>query len=417
MGKRIAIAAIGTHGDIRPFVALGRALTAAGHHPVIGAPSDFRSFVEANDIEFFDFGGDMQALLHQSNFDVAMQKNAWGAVLSAAYDGFWLHQNAARTYPDLARGADALIYHMNTTHALDVATKLGIPAIMALFQPLLPTREHAYIAGVGPKLPKFFDALTYAVLSVQQTFYDLPRYLLRPSLGMMPFFRTGFAKAPARGYVPTLHAYPEAVVPRPADWPDNACMTGAWRLDEKPEWQMPADLRAFLDAGEPPIYIGFGSMSFGSSRNEAIIREALDIWGGRAVLAKGWGGLSGAEAPPNAFLLDKAPHDKLFPFMRAVVHHGGAGTALAGLAAGRPGFVVPQFFDQPYWGERVCALGCGPKPVHLRDLTGKSLAEGLSDLAGNAGYAEAARHLGEKLGAENGAENAVKRIETLMDAS
>ena len=88
---------------------------------------------------------------------------------------------------------------MNTTHALDVAGKLGIPAFMALFQPLLPTREHAYIAGIGPKLPKVFDPLTYAVLSVQQTYYDLPRYLLRPALGYFPLFRTGFAKAPHNG--------------------------------------------------------------------------------------------------------------------------------------------------------------------------------------------------------------------------
>ncbi len=417
MGKRIAIAAIGTHGDIRPFVALGRALVAAGHDPVIGAPSDFRPFIEANGVEFFDFGGDMQALLHQSNFDVAMQKNSWGAVLSASYDGFWLHYRAAKTFPELARGADALIYHMNTTFALDVANKLGIPAFMAVFQPLLPTREMAYVARIGPKLPKLFDPLTYLVLSVQQTFYDLPRYLLRPSLGYSPFFRTGFAKAPKKGHVPTLHAYPEAVVPRPADWPDNAYLTGAWQLHERPEWYMPYDLKSFLEAGAPPIYVGFGSMAFGSARNEAIISEALDLWGGRAVLAKGWGGLTGAEVPPNAFVLDKAPHDKLFPLMRAVVHHGGAGTTLAGLTAGRPGFVVPQFFDQHYWGERVHALGCGPEPMRLKHLTGKLLAEGLDDLARNNDYAKAAKRIGKRLGAENGAANAVKRIETLMDAS
>ena len=417
MGKRIAIAAIGTHGDIRPFVALALALNDAGHEAVIGAPSDFRDFIESNGVEFFDFGGNMQALLAQDNFDAAMQRHAWNAVFSASYDGFWLHYNAAKTFPDLARGADALVYHMNTTHALDVANHLGIPAIMALFQPLLPTREHAYVAGVGPKLPKAFDPLTYVSLSVQQTYYDLPRYLLRPSLGNGRFFRTGFAKARGKGYVPTLHAYPEAVVPHPHDWPDNAAITGAWRLHEKPEWQVPADLRAFLDAGEAPIYIGFGSMSFGSARNEAIIREALGLWGGRAVLAKGWGGLTGAEVPPNAFLLDKAPHDLLFPLMRAVVHHGGAGTTLAGLTAGRPSFVVPQFFDQPYWGERVHALGCGPEPVLLKHLTGERLAKGLDALARNDEYADAAERLGETLGAEDGAGNAVKRIEALVNAS
>ncbi|MBU1176625.1 MAG: glycosyltransferase [Alphaproteobacteria bacterium] len=417
MGKRIAIAAIGTHGDIRPFVALARALIHAGHDPVIGAPSDFQGFIAANGVEFFDFGGDMQALLGQGNFDAAMQKHSLSAMLSAAYDGFWLHYNAARTFPELARGADALVYHMNTTHALDVAGALGIPAIMALFQPLLPTREHAYIAGIGPKLPAPFDPLSYLVLAAQQSFYDLPRYLLRPSVGYGRFFRTGFAKALRAGPVPTIHAYPEAVSPRPKDWPDNALVTGAWRLDEHPEWQIPADLQVFLDEGEAPVYIGFGSMSFGSARNEAIIREALEFWSGRAVLARGWGGLGGAEVPRNCFLLDKAPHDKLFPLMRAVVHHGGAGTTLAGLTAGRPSFVVPQFFDQPYWGERVHALGCGPEPVLLKHLTGRRLADGLEALVCNTDYAEAARRLGDTLDAEDGAGTAVKRIEALVDAS
>jgi sterol 3beta-glucosyltransferase len=158
-------------------------------------------------------------------------------------------------------------------------------------------------------------------------------------------------------------------------------------------------------------------MSFGSKRNEAIVREALRLWGGRAVLARGWGGLSGAEVPANTFLLDKAPHDKLFPLMHAVVHHGGAGTTLAGLTAGRPSFVIPQFFDQPYWGERVFALGCGPRPVPLHDLTATQLAEGLDELTRNVDYRRAANGIGVRLAAENGAQNAAERIETLMGAS
>ena len=103
--------------------------------------------------------------------------------------------------------------------------------------------------------------------------------------------------------------------------------------------------------------------------------------------------------------------------MRAVVHHGGAGTVLAGLTAGKPGFVIPQFFDQPYWGDRVHALGCGPEPVRLRDLDADKLARGLEQLATNADYAENAAQLGERLSSENGAEVAVKRIETLMATS
>src|SRR5690606_682427 len=147
------------------------------------------------------------------------------SLLSASWDGLKLHYEASKRFADLARGADALIYHMNTVFALDVAAKLGIPAIMAVFQPLLPTSSMPYSAGVGPELPKIFDPLTYVTLSVQQTFYDLPRYGLRPTLGLGRLFPMGFAKGLDRRHVPTFHAYPETVVPRPVDWPDNAKMT------------------------------------------------------------------------------------------------------------------------------------------------------------------------------------------------
>ena len=131
-------------------------------------------------------------------------------------------------------------------------------------------------------------------------------------------------------------------------------------------------------------------------------------------MGKGWGGLGISAEDPNVHLLDAAPHDRLFPLMSAVVHHGGAGTTFAGLTAGKPTFVVPQFFDQPYWGQRVHDLGCGPKPVHLRNLTGEILASALVDMETNANYAKSAAMLGEKLRAEDGAGRAVEEIEALI---
>ncbi|RYE75511.1 MAG: glycosyltransferase, partial [Hyphomicrobiales bacterium] len=160
-----------------------------------------------------------------------------------------------------------------------------------------------------------------------------------------------------------------------------------------------------------PIYLGFGSMPWGAARNTEIITRALKMWGGRAVIGAGWGGIKAEDLPPTVYSIAKAPHTELFKHVSGVVHHGGAGTTYAGLFAGKPTFVVPQFFDQPYWGKRVYELGCGPAPVRLRKLTPGLLAAALEDLATEPSYALAAADLREKLMHEDGTGYAADVIE------
>ena len=89
--------------------------------------------------------------------------------------------------------------------------------------------------------------------------------------------------------------------------------------------------------------------------------EALRHTGQRGVLYAGWGGLHKEDLPDTVFMVGSTPHSWLFPRMAAVVHHGGAGTTAAGLAAGVPAVVTPFFADQPFWAQRVYDLGAGPK--------------------------------------------------------
>ncbi len=254
-------------------------------------------------------------------------------------------------------------------------------------------------------------------MSAQQGYYDLPRNRLRDTLlGLRPkrFRRFGFDDQ--GNPLPTLHAYSEVLSPRPADWPANAVVTGFWRLDDDTGWTPDAELQSFLDAGPAPIYIGFGSMPFGAKRNTDIILRAVQDWGGRAVVAKGWGGFNATTLPSNMFAITKAPHTELFPRMKAVVHHGGAGTTYAGLYAGRPTFIAPQFFDQPFWGHRVHEVGAGPAPIRLRKLTAEALTEVLYDLDTNESYASTATDIQRHLMAESGTQRAVEAIEEAIAA-
>lgn len=426
MSKRIAIAAIGTMGDVQPFVALGRALLRRGHSVVISTTSDFEDFVTGHGLEFSTLGADIQAFLRQSQFDKVMSRNSLLYAPKLLRDGQRILKEACSHLWTTAQGVDALVFHQTTNFAVDIAEALDIPAIMTAFQPINPTGEFPYFGYDGPppeplfnriSLDPLFNRLSYVVQAAHQSFYDFPRDRMRARLlGLRSRKRSGFSKNARGEPIPALHAYSPILSPRPGDWPDTTMVTGYWRLEDTTGWRPDADFQRFLDAGEPPIYLGFGSMPWGAQRNTEIITRALRLWGGRAVIGRGWGGIRTEELPDTVYAIEKAPHTQLFPLMKALVHHGGAGTTHAGLYAGRPTFVVPQFFDQPYWGRRIYELGCGPMPVQLRKLTPGILAGALQELATDESYEVAARELGERLALEDGTGLAADVVEETIEA-
>src|SRR5262249_21857234 len=164
-----------------------------------------------------------------------------------------------------------------------------------------------------------------------------------------------------RSHVFTDHPW-LAADPMLAPWQEPADLdvvqTGAWILpDERP---LPANLMAFLDAGAPPVYVGFGSMPLRASQGigRAAI-EAVRAQGRRALVARGWADLALADGRDDCFAVGEVNQQALFRRVAAVVHHGGAGTTTTAARAGAPQVVVPQIADQPYWAGRVAGLGIG----------------------------------------------------------
>lgn len=418
MSKRVAIATIGTAGDVRPYLALAIALRDQGHDVVLGANADFQELVHSHGIEFHNLGTNMQDWLQQSRFDTAISQMKLHHFPQLLRQGQALVEKAARNSWVMAQGADAVVVNINTSFGIDIAEALDIPVIMTAMQPLNPTREFPICAYEFPDLGPTFNKLSYIAMNIQQGYYDLPRDRVRKELmGLGPRKRGGLFRDSHGNNLPTLYNFSSLVSPRPRDWPQTAVVTGFWFLDDNSGWTPPEDLRRFLDAGPPPVYIGFGSMPFGAERNTQILRSALEQWGGRAVVSRGWGGINIDDLPDTVFAVSEAPHDKLFPLMGAVVHHGGAGTTAAGLRAGKPTFTLPQAYDQRYWGRRVRALGCGPAPVRLRAITPEILASALHELTTNPTMAANARRVADALAAEDGLGTAVNFIEATIDAA
>jgi UDP:flavonoid glycosyltransferase YjiC (YdhE family) len=273
----------------------------------------------------------------------------------------------------------------------------------ALFPgPLLP-QVPRWTGGAGMRLSHRVTALGVRALTGPGTKQVRALYGLPPRPA---------AREPG---LPAVYGYSPIVVPAPPEWGPDRHVTGYWTLRDGDGWTPPAELAAFLDAGPPPVCVGFGSMVGKDPAGlAALVVDAVRRSGGRAILLSGWGGLAGVGDADDVLVLDQAPHDWLLPRCAAVVHHGGAGTTGAALRAGVPAVVVPFGADQPFWGARVAALGTGPQPIPRKRLTATGLVHALRTAAEPAMRHRAAE-VGERIRAEDGVGAAVAWYDAVAD--
>ena len=180
--------------------------------------------------------------------------------------------------------------------------------------------------------------------------------------------------------VPYTYMWSPGLIPKPKDWGPEIDISGFVFLDLASSFTPPDKLQKFLDDGDPPVYIGFGSIVVDDpDQFTKLIFEAVKMVGCRALVSKGWGGFgSNADCPDNVFMLENTPHDWLFPRCSAVIHHGGAGTTAIGLKCAIPTMIVPFFGDQPFWGAMVSKAKAGAHEcIPYKKLTAERLAEGI----------------------------------------
>mgnify|MGYP005844334155 CR=1 FL=1 len=416
---RILLFGFGSRGDVQPLIALGKGLQRAGYAVSLAAGINFQSLVEGEGLEFEPVHVDVeqymkteigQAWLGESSHNPRLEMQN----MKRMADGI-----APLVTEDIMRvteHADVLISGLLTIEPLEaVARARGKRHIAGLLSPLAPTSSGA--AGMQALLPRQSSPINrwwgYAIELMMFSVLRSPSESVHARLGIPPASRSEFLRA--WNQTPALVGISPLVTPKPPDWGDHIHVTGFWFLDAPADWQPSPALQAFLDAGAPPVYIGFGSMS---SRNPQattqVMIEALNKTGQRGVIHSGWAGLHAEDLPPNIFLLDYAPHDWLFPRMAGVVHHGGAGTTAAGLRAGVPGMIVAHIGDQPYWGRRLHELGVGAAPLRRHELTADKLADAIRAMTSDRAMQSRAAALGERIRAEDGVGSAVRAVGRIL---
>jgi len=349
---RVLLSTIGSRGDVQPLVALASDLKALGQEVRLCVPPDFREWIESLDMEVTPIGPELRWTGKVKPSDLPTPEQRRQMIEGTVATQFETITAAARGC-DVIVGATAL-----QIAAPSVAEKMGIPYVFAAYCPaVLPSPHHA-----PPVLATRGDTPTLA-MSDHSELWDRDAQRWNDTWGtLLNSHRASLGLAPVtdvRSHVLTARPW-LAADPTLAPWPDPeddaVFQTGACILpDARP---LSPELEAFLDAGEPPVYFGFGSNRAPEDLSRVMIESARAL-GRRAIILRGWAELSLLDDEADCLAISEVNIQALFERVAAVVHHGGAGTTTAAARRGAPQVVIPQHYDQHYWAQRVQQLGIG----------------------------------------------------------
>lgn len=407
----ITILTYGSRGDVQPFLPLSLGLMKRAHSVSLAAPSRFKDLVEGHGIRFEPLPGDPEDLSRQFNdsgFNFVRQTR------DMMFHAIEIGAAMLRKTEEACRSADLIIHtfaHAVGAHTL--AREKNIPDIhIQTFPMFTPTGDYPNVTMPDLKL-RPLNKLTH-ILSRRVTrwtsSFGYEQVRRRAGLPKRKLYFP-FDEDPHRLPTPILCAWSPSVLPPSSDWTSNVHVTGYYFFEVNNSYQAPAELQRFLDEGEPPVCVSFGSMvNRGAESIDRIVRESLKQTGQRGVILSGWGRVN-QPSSRDLLYLDAAPHDRLFPRCSMVIHHGGAGTTSAGLRAGIPNIIVPFTADQPFWGRRVYAIGAGPKPVPVNRLTIDGLSQAIVEAEAEV-VRKRAQALGQVVRSEDGVRRAVSLIES-----
>ncbi|KAF2288337.1 hypothetical protein GH714_006851 [Hevea brasiliensis] len=384
-----------------------------GHRVRLATHSNFKDFVLTAGLEFFPLGGDPKVLagymvknkgfLPSAPSEIPIQRHQIREII------FSLLPACVEPDPEtnVRFEADAIIANPPAYGHTHVAERLKVPIHIFFTMPWTPTSEFPHPLS-RVKQPVAYK-LSYQIVDsmIWLGIRDMINEFRKKKLKLRPVtYLSGYYNSPLD--LPYGYIWSPSLVPKPKDWGPKIDVVGFCFLDLASNYKPPDSLVEWLEGGDPPIYIGFGSLPLQEpEKMTQIIVAALEETSQRGIINKGWGGLGNLPEPKNSvYLLDNCPHDWLFPRCKAVVHHGGAGTTAAGLKAGCPTTIVPFFGDQPFWGERVHARGVGPAPILVDEFSLAKLVDAIQFML-DPKVKERAMELAKAMEKEDGVQGAV----------
>eukprot|EP01119_Soliformovum_irregulare_P003457 TRINITY_DN1398_c1_g1_i2.p1 TRINITY_DN1398_c1_g1~~TRINITY_DN1398_c1_g1_i2.p1 ORF type:complete len:723 (+),score=207.24 TRINITY_DN1398_c1_g1_i2:200-2170(+) len=392
-------------------MAFAHGLQRAGHRVRIATHINFRKWVTDEGLEFYPLGGDPEQLIgfmvehpDMLTFDPAEIKKKMD-MMESIYVSTW--DACTKGYNGAPYKPDVLISNPVVNVHVHLHQRLQVPLHIMFTMPWSPTNDYMHPLAPMQNLLTNYNSYYVVDQMVWTGLGGLQNDFRKKVLGLDTISSGGTLVTDLR--LPQIYCMSGHLAPKPTDWGNHIDVVGFWFLDSKIVYTPPQDLVDFLEAGEPPVYIGFGSIvcpdpkKLGKDVIDAVKQSRV-----RALVSPGWAKIGeGMDLPPTIKLVGNVPHDWLFTKCSAVCHHGGAGTTAAGLRAGLPTIIVPFFGDQPFWGSCVAKQGVGPNPIPNRELTAANLRDAIL-FCRKPEVVEKARQFGDKLKKEDGVEAAIQ---------
>lgn len=393
---RVAILTVGSRGDVQPLVAFGAGLRDAGHAVTVCTHPPFADLVTSQGLAFAPLaeGALSRGEQTEAGRRWAERGSRWQPTwVGLVRDARSVAEERLRDALAGTEGAGAIVA-TNLTQLLgwQVAARRGVPLVRAL----LNAPDYWMASRGSPR----------AAAVVRQLAWLASRRWLRRvreragGWGPLPWREPIGALDAAGGLV--LYPFSPSVFPPPPGWGPSAVVTGYWFLDAPADPEPPERLRAFLDAGPPPVAIGFGTqIDPDPAATTTLMVDALRRAGRRGVLLRRADAMAGVGLGDDAIAVERVGHHWLYARCAAAVHHGAAGTTAAALRAGLPMAIVPHNADQFSWARRMTRLGVASEPIPRRRLTAEALAAAIAATADPARRDRAAA-LAARIDAEDG---------------
>lgn len=409
---KIGLQTWGSDGDILPFLTLANGLVAVGHNVTVAYTSvdgkDYSSQGEMGGFRTikvnmnFPQGQNLYALTNSSN--PLLELNA---LLSNYYEPAVQEMYGASE--ELCTTCDLVIGHTLCHTLLTAAEKFNCLHMSLALSPM--SIRSYYTPPIGPNLGKAVNWLLWEIgdlLMTKMLFKKANK--LRKDLGLSPIRSLQRNLFISKSL--TLVAASKALCPRPLDWREYIQVCGFLNPQTDTLWEMPETLRQFINEGKPPVYMTFGTcMQFDLEQNTQLFVDAAKRSRQRAIIQTGFN--SGIENPDTSdiFYVESVPHNQVFPFCSAVVHHGGAGTTQAALIAGKPSIVVAHAYDQMDWGNRLQKVEVAGKVLSRKKVDSIQLAKAINEVSNSRVLRHNAEEIGAKMRSENGVGIAIKLLE------